>query len=154
MLNTQLKTLLSSFLLISFFCTPNFSQQETPNQLLQEKPEIEVTYSVTEVPKKIEEVTVYLNELESIIAPASEIVKIETTYVDFNKSMEELRDEADLDKLDEKFTRSLKDLRQRWGVKKQQVLDWQKIIEDRSSNLDEEKLKFENMKETFLHAWS
>ncbi len=153
MLNTQLKTLLSSFLLISFFCTPNFSQQETPNQLLQEKPEIEVTYSVTEVPKKIEEVTVYLNDLESIIAPASEIVKIETTYVDFNESMKELRSEADLDKLEEQFSRSLKDLRQRWGTKHQQVLDWQKIIEDRSSNLDEEKIKYENIKATWKRTY-
>ena len=125
MLNTQLKTLFRSFLLISFFCTPNFSQQETANQLLQEKSETEVTYSVTEVPKKIEEVTVYLNDLESIIAPASEIVKIETTYVDFYESMEELRSEADLDKLNEQFPRNLKDLRQRWGAKHQQVLDWQ-----------------------------
>jgi hypothetical protein len=38
MLNKQLKTLLSSFILISFCSTPNFSQQETANQLLQEKP--------------------------------------------------------------------------------------------------------------------
>jgi small-conductance mechanosensitive channel len=153
MLNTQLKTLLSSFLLISFFCTPSFSQQETPNQLLQEKPETEVTYSVTEVPKKIEEVTVYLNDLESIIAPASEIVKIETTYVSFDSTMIELRNEADLDKLDEQFSRNLKDLRQRWGAKHKQVLDWQKIIEDRSTNLDEEKLKFENIKETWKRTY-
>ena len=153
MLNKQLKTLLSSFLLISFFCTPNFSQQETSNQLLQEKPETEVTYSVTEVPKKIEEVTNYLNDLESIIVPASEIVKIETTYVDFNESMKELKSEADLDKLDEKFTRSLKDLRQRWGAKHKQVLEWQKIIEDRSTNLDEEKAKFENIKATWKRTY-
>ncbi len=146
MLNTQLKTLLSSFILISFFCTTNFSQQETPNQLLQEKPETEVTYSATEVPKKIEEVTVYLNNLESIIVPASEIVKIETTYVDFNESMKELRSEVDLDKLDDQFTRGLKDLRQRWGAKHQQVLAWQKIIEERSTMLNEEKAKFENTK--------
>jgi len=153
MLNTQLKTLLSSFILISFFCTSNFSQQETPNQLLQEKPETEVTYSATEVPKKIEEVTVYLNNLESIIVPASEIVKIETTYVDFNESMKELRSEADLDKLDEQFSRNLKDLRQRWGAKHQQVLDWQKIIEDRSTKLDEEKLKYENIKATWKRTY-
>ncbi|RKY93401.1 MAG: hypothetical protein DRQ13_09505, partial [Ignavibacteriae bacterium] len=153
MLNTKFKTLLSSFILISFCFTPSFSQQETPNQLLQEKPEIEVTYSVTEVPKKIEEVTVYLNDLESIIAPASEIVKIETTYVAFNESMKELRGEADLDKLNEQFSRNLKDLKQRWGAKHQQVLDWQKIIEDRSANLDEEKLKFENIKETWKRTY-
>jgi len=143
MLNKQLKTLLTSFLLISFFCTLSFSQQETPNPLLQEKPKELVTYSVTEVPKKIEKVTVYLNNLASIVTPASEIVKIETTYVDFNESMKELRSEADLDKLAEQFSRKLKDLEQRWGAKHQQILEWQKIIEERSTQLNKEKTTFE-----------
>ena len=145
-----IKFILTSFF-ISLFSISLFSQEQT--NPLQEQPVIEVTYSTTEVPKKIEEVTVYLNDLESIIAPASEIVKIETTYVEFNESMEELRSEADLDKLEEQFSRSLKDLRQRWGAKHQQVLDWQKIIEDRSSNLDEEKLKFENIKATWKRTY-
>jgi small-conductance mechanosensitive channel len=139
-------TILIKFILISFFISlfsiSLFSQE--PTNPLQEQPKIEVTYSATEVPKKIEEVTVYLNNLESIIVPASEIVKIETTYVDFDSSMIKLRSEADLEKLDEQFTRNLKDLRQRWGVKHQQILDWQKIIEERSTNLSEEKEKFEN----------
>ncbi len=138
-----IKFILTSFF-ISLFSISLFSQEQT--NPLQEQPEIEVTYSATEVPKKIEEVTVYLNNLESIVVPASEIVKIETTYVDFNESMKELRSEADLDNLYDQFTRSLKDLRQRWGTKHQQVLAWQRIIEDRSTRLDEEKAKFENTK--------
>jgi potassium efflux system protein len=138
-----IKFILTSFF-ISLFSISLFSQEQT--NPLQEQPKIEVTHSTTEVPKKIEEVTVYLNNLESIIVPASEIVKIETTYVDFDSSMIKLRSEADLENLDEQFTRNLKDLRQRWGVKHQQVLDWQKIIEDRSTSLDEEKAKYENIK--------
>jgi len=153
MLNKQLKTLLGSFLLISFSCTPNFPQQEKTNKLFQEQEVEPVTYSVTEVPKKIEEVTVYLNSLESIIVPASEIVKIETTYIGFNKSVEELRKEADLDKLGEQFTRNIKDVRQRWSSKHQKVLDWQTIIEDRSNQLVEEKAKFDRINETWKRTY-
>lgn len=144
----------NKLILILFFTALSIStfSQEKINPL-KEKPVPEITYSVTEVPKKIEEVTVYLSDLESIIAPASEIVKIETTYVAFNESLEELRNEADLDKLDNQFTRNLKDLRQRWEAKHQQVLKWQKIIEDRSTTLNKEKLKFENIKATWQRTY-
>ncbi len=74
------QTLLSVLIIISL-SIPTFSQEQI--NPLQEKPVAEVTYTVTEVPKKIEEVTVYLNNLETTILPASEIVKMETTYVDF-----------------------------------------------------------------------
>ncbi|MFB3055567.1 MAG: mechanosensitive ion channel family protein, partial [Ignavibacteriaceae bacterium] len=102
---------------------------------------------------KIEEVTVYLNNLESIIAPASEIVKIETTYVSFDSSMIKLRGEADLDKLDEQFSRKLKDLKQRWGAKHQQILEWQKIIEDRSNQLSKEKTNFEIIQSIWIRTY-
>jgi len=144
------QTIISVLFIISLSISTFSQEQINP---LQEKPVTEVTYTVTEVPKKIEEVTVYLNNLETIILPASEIVKIETTYVNFNNSMEELKQEADLDNLDKQFTRNLKDLRQRWSAKHQQVLEWQKIIEDRSNILNKEKANFENIKATWKRTY-
>jgi len=123
--------------------TPSIAQEKTLP--LQEKTEPEITYSVTDVPKKIEAATIYLKNLRTIISPAPEIVKIETTYTYFEKYIQDLKTETDTANLDKKFTRNLKDLKQRWEVKHQQILEWQKEIENRSAEIDNQKMKLDNI---------
>jgi small-conductance mechanosensitive channel len=124
-------------LIISFSVLP---QEQTGTQQ-EEKPEEPITYSLTEIPTKIEEVSIYFQSLSEIVKPSSNIVQMDSLYEVYLADKDSLEGEADIDKPEQYFTRKLEDVKQRWEKLDNQVSDWQKIVGDRVKELEVEKKK-------------
>ncbi|MDX1699292.1 MAG: mechanosensitive ion channel [Melioribacteraceae bacterium] len=117
--------------------------QEQPLQQTEQKEEEPVTYSVTEIPGKIEEISSYLQNLDQIIKPSKKVAIIDSLYDDYLITKEELQKEADLDNLDPYYTRKIEDLKLRWERLVSQVSDWQSIVSQRVTELEVEKDKLD-----------
>jgi small-conductance mechanosensitive channel len=134
--------ILIKFILISFFISlfniSSFSQEQTQQE---EKPPELITYSLTEIPAKIEEVSIYFQSLAEIVKPSPSIYQIDSLYKVYLVDKDSLESEADIDKPENYFTRKLEDLKYRWEKFDDQISEWQKIVGDRVSELEVEKKK-------------
>jgi small-conductance mechanosensitive channel len=135
-------TILIKFILASFFISlfniSLISQEQTQQE---EKPPEPVTYSLIEIPTKIEEVSIYFQSLAEIVKPSPSIAEIDSLFETYLSTKEELEKEVDLDKPENFFTRKLEDLKQRWEKLDKKVTDWQTVIGERAKELEVEKKK-------------
>jgi small-conductance mechanosensitive channel len=129
------------FLLILILSSPIFSQEQTGTQQVEKKPPEPISYSLLEIPVKIEEVNDYYKTLAEIVKTSPMMAKIDSLYESYLISKEELANETDLDNLDNYFTRKLDDLRQRWEKLANKVSEWQSFVGDRALELQAEKMK-------------
>ena len=132
------------FLLIFVTTLLAFPQEQTTTQQ-EEKPPEPITYQTVDIPAKIEEISLYLQKLEGVVQPAQDITLIDSTWDAYLKSKEDLQNEADLDNLDQYYTRKIEDLRQRWLKLDNQVSDWQSTVSERATELEVEKTKLEEI---------
>jgi potassium efflux system protein len=139
-------TILIKFILISFFISL-FSISLIPQEQTQqeEKPPEPITYSLTEIPAKIEEVNTYFQSLAEIVKPSPIIIQIDSLYGVYLVDKDSLESEADIDKPENYFTRKLEDLKYRWEKFDDQISEWQTIVGDRVKELEVENNKVDSI---------
>jgi len=121
------------------------SQEQTVTKPQEEKPLEPITYSLLEIPTKIEEVNLYYQTLNELLKTSSGIARIDSMRKSYLKIKEELVAETDLDKLDRYFIRKLEDLKQRWQKLDDKISDWETIVTNRTNKLEEEKNKVDGI---------
>ena len=84
------------------------SQEQNGTQQELQKPQEPVTYSLLEIPAKIEEVNTYYQTLNQIVIKSQVIAQIDSLKESYLKTKEELEKDTDLDKLEEYFIRKFR----------------------------------------------
>jgi small-conductance mechanosensitive channel len=133
--------------LFNLFDISLISQEQTQQEEIPPEP---ITYSLMEIPVKIEEVNNYYKTLAEIVKTSPFIAEIDSLHESYLKSKEELENEADLEKLESYFTRKLEDLRQRWEKLSNKVSAWQTSVSERTGELEAEKNKVDEI----LNIWA
>lgn len=121
------------------------SQEQNGTQQELQKPQEPVTYSLLEIPAKIEEVNTYYQTLNQIVIKSQVIAQIDSLKESYLKTKEELEKDTDLDKLEEYFIRKLEDLRQRWLKLDKKISEWETIVANRANELEDEKNKVQGI---------
>jgi len=113
--------------------------QEQPVQKTEPKQEELITYKISEIPAKLEEVQTYLAKLNAGIISPEKLANSENELEPVIISYENLRKQTDSLDLINEYSPTLKEFQQKWIAQKNKVSDWASIVTSRTEKLDETK---------------
>lgn len=134
-----MKRILFLIFIVTLLSTFIFAQNESGASLKNISKTIEFDkISIVEIPQKIEEVLVFITEINAIEIPATEIEKLEENFATFQKEIDPLRKESNHEKFKNTTTKKLKDYKLKWDSYLQNIGDFKNSIQAASERLDGE----------------
>lgn len=108
---------------------------------------IYVKIPVIEIPQKIEEVYALLKRINDLELPATEIEKLEESFIKFVDEISQAKKETDLSQFENITIKKLKDYNLKWNTYRLSLEDFKRTLQTNSERLDKEKEQIERILE-------
>ena len=123
-----------------------YAQEQPDQQSVTEETEKSNFIKVSEIPQKLEENSLYIQNLKILIESSTDSTLTDSSWNNYLQRKADLQNAVDINNLDNYYTRKLDDTQRRWSKRAEQISIWQSIVKEKITKLEEEKTNLEDKK--------